>query len=117
MFHELELRLIQRDVAADVTAACGEIMPDRRFDVDTYDFDATVTVSGDVDVTTAWRIARRLRGGRDFDASRPADWHVRSVSRERDGEVTGCPKGPATCISLCQTFQAPAGYTEDHPAR
>lgn len=107
MFFELEMGLIENDVVKEVKEACAEVLGNVVVEVMAQDFDATIVVHDVVRPDVAHAIARRLRGGRDFDASRAADWHVRSIDHEEgDG-----PEAPTT-ISLSQSFSAPEGYQE-----
>lgn len=111
MFYELEMRLVENDVAEDVTRACAKVLGNVATEVKPQDFDATVTASGDIPAHAAYAIARELRNGRDFDRTKPSEWHVRSILRdETDG-----PAGTTT-ISLCQSFMAPEEYGEKERA-
>lgn len=64
------------------------------------------------------RMARACRGGRDFDRSQPADWHVRArrPHMEPDGLTVTGMRTVGTEIWLSRTYAAPASYAEPRHA-
>lgn len=112
LFYELEMALNERDVARDLKAACEAVAPGLPADVESFDFDGSVEIQHDGPPAEglAFEIARHLRGGRDFDPTRPSDWHVRSVTHAN--AEPRHEKAHVTRIALSQTFRAPEGYRE-----
>lgn len=112
MFYELEMALNERDVIRDLKAACHAVAPGMPAAVEAFDSDGSVEIQhdGPPAETMPYAIARHLRGGRDFDPTRPCDWHVRSVTHANGADRHD--RAHVTTIALSQTFRAPPGYHE-----
>jgi hypothetical protein len=112
LFYELEMALNERDVARDLKAACEAVAPGMPAEVEAFDSDGSVEIQHDGPPADGlpFEIARHLRGGRDFDPTRPCDWHVRSVTHT-NAEARH-QRAHVTRIALSQTFRAPPGYHE-----
>lgn len=97
-------------------AACQPERGSSDWTFEAYWFDPSVhirhPVGSAIDPAMPYRIARRLRGGRDFDHSMPADWRVTAVNADH---ASSDPMGQdpiGTVISFTRTFPADEGYTE-----
>lgn len=112
MFYALEMALNERDVLEALTAACAAVAPGLPARIDARYLDGSIEIAHDGTPTDdlPYAIARHLRGGRDFDPDRPSEWHVRSVGTSNAG--VGADHAHVTTIALCQSLQAPRGYTE-----
>jgi hypothetical protein len=113
----IEQRAWERDTSRAIGAAVDQVVgshADR--EIDAYMFDGSALILHDGHGAPApeaeYAIARSLRGGRDFDPSRPCDWHV--VAREtvtRPG-LQGDDRTIGTRIVLNSSLRAPEGYME-----
>lgn len=113
----IEQRAWERDISRAIGAAVDQVVgTDAPREIETYMFDGSVLILHDEQGAPApgaeYAIARSLRGGRDFDPSRPCDWHV--VEREtvtRPG-LQGGDHAIGTRIVLNSSLRAPDAYME-----
>lgn len=113
----IEQRAWERDTSRAIGTAVDDVFGvDAVREIETYMFDGSVLIlHGEHDAPAPeaeYAIARSLRGGRDFDQSRPCDWHV--VEREavtRPG-LQGGDHRIGTRIVLNNSLRAPEGYVE-----
>lgn len=112
---KLEQSLFERDTARELMKAAEGFRVDRG-DIHIHVFDGSIAVmhpaDAPLDPNVPYLIARRLRGGRDFDPTLPADWHVRAVHPEERWGPGGALVLVGTRIAFSRTFIAPPGYTE-----
>lgn len=114
----VEHALFSRDTFEAALPIIRRTYPTAAVDVD--GFDCYVHIPGNVNVTIGdlFKIARGLRGGKNFDPNVPADWHVRSLGPSPRNRDDGAPRPEPspTTIWFCRTYQAPPGYREfGHP--
>jgi hypothetical protein len=118
---KLEQSLFERDTARELMKAAEGFRVDRG-DIHLHVFDGSIAVmhpaEAPLDPGVPYLVARRLRGGRDFDPTMPADWHVRAVRPEERRGPGGAMVRVGTRIAFSRTFTAPPGYAEpkDIPA-
>lgn len=113
----IDQRRWERETARDIDDAIDAVLGvGIEREIHTSMFDGTMTLLHPTQDEPAegaeHAIARHLRGGRDFDHAKHADWHV--VSREpvdRPG-LDGTPHRIGTRIALNRSMAAPATYAE-----
>jgi hypothetical protein len=114
---DIDQRGWERDTARDVDAAVDATFgPDVAREIDVYMFDGSVLVrhaeSDGPRPGIEFDVARSLRGGRDFDATLPCDWHVVERRVESRPGLSGGEHVIGTRISLNRSLRAPADCAE-----
>jgi hypothetical protein len=100
-----------------IDAAVDEVLGEQTVrTIETAMFDGVVTIAHDEEhrppEDVQCRLARALREGRDFDPTKPSDWHFTSVGRVHERDREGEQAEVGTRVGLSRSFAAPQGYRE-----
>lgn len=110
-----EMETLARHLAEEIMQAIerawtAETIAAYQPDVYAWDFEGCVTVYATAEASRAdmLKLVRELRGGRDFDPTKPADHYLRLQT------VTAPDKAgqPYTTWGVTSAFRAPEGYAE-----